>query len=151
MVTVRERVRIFTPELQLCTRTGARATIVPVRRRRESEGRDRDLVPSFSYNRCEPSHVVSHCAVNRAPTNSSQDPPVLGCCQQPTNSPASGASRRAGANGLCSGCERQRRPQHLAARPPHNQRRVLHHRSSALPTGDVHGTQGRANHVPEQA
>jgi len=34
------------------------------------------------------------CAVNRAATNSSQDPPVLGCCQQPTNSPASGASRR---------------------------------------------------------
>ena len=30
---------------------------MPVWRRRESEGRDRDLVPSFSYNRCEPSHV----------------------------------------------------------------------------------------------
>ena len=41
--------------------------------------------------------LVPHCAVNRAATNSSQDPPVLGCCQQPTNSPASGASRRAGA------------------------------------------------------
>ena len=40
---------------------------------------------------------VPHCAVNREATNSSQDPPVLGCCQQPTNSPASGASRRAGA------------------------------------------------------
>ena len=30
---------------------------MPVRRRRESEGRDRELVPQFSYNRCEPSHV----------------------------------------------------------------------------------------------
>ena len=39
------------------TRAPARATIVPVRRRRESEGRDRQ-VPSFSYNRCEPSHVL---------------------------------------------------------------------------------------------
>ena len=39
--------------------------------------------------------LVSHCAVNRAATSSSQDPPVLGCCQQPTNSPASGANRRA--------------------------------------------------------
>ena len=51
---------------------------------------------------CEPvlyqvATLVPHCAVNRAATNSSQDPPVLGCCQQPTNSPASGASRRAGA------------------------------------------------------
>ena len=38
-------------------RAPARATIVPVRRRRESEGRDRQVVSQFSYNRCEPSHV----------------------------------------------------------------------------------------------
>ena len=38
-------------------RAPARAAIVPVRRRRESEGRDRQVFPSFSYNRCEPSHV----------------------------------------------------------------------------------------------
>ena len=34
---------------------------MPVRRRRESEGRDRQVFPSFSYssyNRCEPSHVL---------------------------------------------------------------------------------------------
>ena len=37
--------------------------------------------PSFY----EVATLVSHCAVNRAATNSSQDPPVLGCCQQPTN------------------------------------------------------------------
>ena len=30
---------------------------MPVRRRRESEGRDRQVVTQFSYNRCEPSHV----------------------------------------------------------------------------------------------
>ena len=30
---------------------------MPVRRRRESEGRDRQVVSQFSYNRCEPSHV----------------------------------------------------------------------------------------------
>ena len=30
---------------------------MPVRRRRESEGRDREVVSQFSYNRCEPSHV----------------------------------------------------------------------------------------------
>ena len=45
--------------------------------------------------------LLPHCAVNRAATNSSQDPPVLGCCQQPTNSPASGASRRRGPNWRC--------------------------------------------------
>ena len=43
-------------------RPAARAqgyTIVPVRRRRESEGRDRQVFSQFSYeyNRCEPSHV----------------------------------------------------------------------------------------------
>ena len=30
---------------------------MPVRRRRESEGRDRQVFPQFSYNRCRPSHV----------------------------------------------------------------------------------------------
>ena len=50
--------------------------------------------------------LVPHCAVNRAATNSSQDPPVLGCCQQPTNSPASGASRSAKSVGPNWRCER---------------------------------------------
>ena len=37
--------------------------------------------------------LVPHCAVNRAPTNSSQDPPVLGCCQQPTKSSGAASFR----------------------------------------------------------
>ena len=56
MVTVRERVRILLRNFN-SARAPARATIVPVRRRRESEGRDRQVFPPFTYNRCEPSHV----------------------------------------------------------------------------------------------
>ena len=55
LVTVRERVRIFTPELQLCTRTGQGYNSAREAERRESEGRQ--VVSQFSYNRCEPSHV----------------------------------------------------------------------------------------------
>ena len=42
----------FTPEFQLRTRTGQGYKSAS-ERRRESEGRDRDLVPPLSYNRCE--------------------------------------------------------------------------------------------------
>ena len=56
LVTVRERVRIFTPELQLRTRAGQGYNSAS-EAKGESEGRDRQVFPSFSYNRCEPSHV----------------------------------------------------------------------------------------------
>ena len=56
LVTVRERVRIFTPELQLRTRTGQGYNSAS-EAEAESEGRDRQVFPPFPYNRCEPSHV----------------------------------------------------------------------------------------------
>ena len=60
MVTVRERVRIFTPELQLRTRTGQGYNSASEAEARVGRPRP-SSVPQFSYNHCEPSHVTAYC------------------------------------------------------------------------------------------